>query len=93
VVGGTGQAAEGYEHVWREAFGIQHVVDLDPADPPRVESEATYLARLGLLTPAERRALATEAFVPEGVLAEPDEDGADQPDPEEDEREVNYGSH
>jgi hypothetical protein len=27
----------------------------DPSDPPRFESEAAYLARLNLLTPAERK--------------------------------------
>lgn len=37
---------------------------IDPADPPRFESEATYLDRHGLLTAAERRRLPADAFVP-----------------------------
>jgi hypothetical protein len=46
-------------------------VAIDPADPPRFESEAAYLERHGLLTPAEVRWLAEhpEALEPEVVVA------------------------
>lgn len=37
----------------------------DPADPPRFESEATYLERHGLLAPGERERLTEADFQPE----------------------------
>jgi hypothetical protein len=42
---------------------------IDPADPPRYESEAKYLLRLGLLLPGERERLCPRDFWPE--LVEP----------------------
>jgi hypothetical protein len=42
---------------------------IDPADPPRFESEAKYLRRLGLLLPGERERLCPRDFWPE--LVEP----------------------
>jgi hypothetical protein len=42
---------------------------IDPADPPRFESEAKYLLRLGLLLPGERERLCPRDFWPE--LVEP----------------------
>ena len=39
----------------------------DPDDPPIFESQAAYLERHGLLTPAEKGALTPEAFEPESV--------------------------
>jgi hypothetical protein len=39
----------------------------DPEDPPRFESEASYLDRHGLLSVAERKALPADAFEPEKV--------------------------
>jgi hypothetical protein len=35
---------------------------IDPADPPRFESEAKYLLRLGLLLPGERERLCPRDF-------------------------------
>jgi hypothetical protein len=42
---------------------------IDPDDPPRFESEAKYLLRLGLLLPGERERLCPRDFWPE--LVEP----------------------
>lgn len=39
-------------------------VAVDPADPPVFESQATYLQRHGLLTPAELRRVPSDAFTP-----------------------------
>jgi hypothetical protein len=38
---------------------------IDPSDPPRYESEATYLKRLDLLRPEEKRRLRKKDFEPE----------------------------
>jgi len=46
----------------------------DPADPPRYESEASYLDRLGLLTDAERKRLTETAFADEVFGQEDDGD-------------------
>lgn len=44
-------------------FGIElYWRDVDPNDPPGFESEAAYLARLGLLLPGERDRLGPDAF-------------------------------
>jgi hypothetical protein len=40
---------------------------IDPDDPPRYESEAKYLLRLGLLLPGERERLCPRDFWPELV--------------------------
>ena len=47
----------------------------DPDDPPRFESEASYLRRLDLLLPDELKRLTEADFEPEtiGAEAEPDE--------------------
>lgn len=42
----------------------------DPANPPRFESQASYLDRHGLLTTAERRRLPADAFAPELIVCE-----------------------
>ncbi len=53
-------------------------VAIDPGDPPRYESEASYLRRLGLLLPGESKRLRKADFDPEVVLPEDDdEDEAD----------------
>jgi hypothetical protein len=41
---------------------------IDPDDPPRYESQATFLDRHGLLSAAERMALPADAFEPEVIL-------------------------
>jgi len=41
---------------------------LDPTDPPLYESEASYIERLGLWLPGERRRVRKEAFEPESLL-------------------------
>jgi len=46
---------------------------IDPEDPPRYEVQAAYLARLGLLSPAERMALPTDALEDEVVLPATDD--------------------
>jgi hypothetical protein len=45
-------------------------VAVDAADPPRFESEAAYLERLGLLPPGEKGRLTPAAFEPKCVLVE-----------------------
>ncbi len=52
-------------------------VAIDPEDPPRYESQATYLRRLGLLLPGELKRLTPADFEPELVMPEDDEDEAD----------------
>jgi hypothetical protein len=42
-------------------------VAFDPARPPLFEAEAAYLARHGLLTPAERARLTVADFAPQAV--------------------------
>jgi hypothetical protein len=42
-------------------------VAIDENDSPRYESQAAYLERHGLLTPAERRRLTEKDFAPEVV--------------------------
>ncbi len=59
---------------------------IDPGDPPRYESQAAYLARLGLLAPGERRRLGAAAFEPEAILPPAAEDGSVPPDHNEEER-------
>ncbi|MDZ4344971.1 MAG: hypothetical protein U1E51_21315 [Candidatus Binatia bacterium] len=43
---------------------------IDPADPPRYESEATFLQRHNLLTPEEKRRLRKKGFEPEIIHGE-----------------------
>ncbi len=49
-VGGSGR-----ENATRWPSGYRGFCDVDPADPPLVESEAALLDRMGVLTAAERR--------------------------------------
>jgi len=49
-------------------------VAFDKNDPPRYESQASYLARHELLTDDERRRLPADAFEPEVIPAPPDDD-------------------
>jgi hypothetical protein len=49
-------------------------VPIDPRDPPTFESEAAYLDRHGLLTPAEKKHLASHPELLEPVIIEPDEE-------------------
>ena len=88
-LGGVGQPAhECSAHVEAYELGLPTVwvlqddslagVPIDPADPPRFESEAVYLERHGLLLPGELDRLSDADFLPETVEAEaaPDEDEA-----------------
>jgi hypothetical protein len=59
-----------WEFVWRAAHGVPAFLQSRPSGYlglPTVESQATYLDRLGLLAAEERSALADDALVPEGV--------------------------
>jgi hypothetical protein len=59
-----------WEFVWRETWGVPAFVQARPpgyVGLPRVESQATYLDRLGLLGAEERAALDMKAFAPEAV--------------------------
>jgi hypothetical protein len=47
---------------------------IDPNNPPRFESQAAYLERHGLLSPEERRRLPADAFEPELVTTDDDDD-------------------
>jgi hypothetical protein len=53
-------------------------VPIDPSDPPRFESQASYLRRHGLFMPGEEKRLPKDAFEPEII----------QPGPEEEEEEI-----
>jgi hypothetical protein len=80
---------EVYNGTWRDVRG--NLIDIgfkpgdftkvtiDEKDPPRFESEASYLQRLGLLTPAETKYLAIhpELLAPELVTFDEDEDEDD----------------
>jgi hypothetical protein len=58
-----------WEWVWRENFGVPAFLQVRPpsARDPRIETQATYLARLDLLTTEERAALRADAFNPEVI--------------------------
>jgi len=58
-LGGSGEpgASRDYDRV----FGY---FECDPADPPRVESEAAFLKRLGLLLPGEEKRISKWAWRP-----------------------------
>ena len=49
-------------------------VPIDPEDPPLYESQGTYLKRLGLLLPGERKRLSPDDFEPEFIASEADPD-------------------
>lgn len=84
--GGTGEPAyehlavvprlnHGIPEDWITAGEVEeHQLDaaaaVNPADPPRYESQASYLKRHGLLTPGEARRLKPADFEPEVVLPE-----------------------
>jgi hypothetical protein len=78
-VGGIGTPAHEVGNYQEFPFGVPACwVELDPADPPRYEGQATFLDRHGLLTAAERRALPPGAFKPEAIRDQaPDDDEAD----------------
>lgn len=52
---------------WAPIVELADAIPFDPNDPPRFESQATYLARLNLLLPGERKGLAAEDFEPEAA--------------------------
>lgn len=77
-------SGSGTETVVVHAFGEPSFYDVDPVDPPAIESEAAFLDRHGLFLPGERRRVEPDAFVPvEGIwyaehdLDVDDESGAD----------------
>lgn len=57
---------------------------IDPEDPPVYESEATYLARLGLLLPGERELIPWEGWQPVRIGDSGGELDADGGDPTDD---------
>jgi hypothetical protein len=52
---------------WAPIEALSSAIPFDPADPPLFESEATYLQRLNLLLPGERKLLGPEDFEPEAA--------------------------
>lgn len=76
-LGGTGdplrfaRLAFGVPDSWQTAAHagscMARGVPVDPRDPPVFESEATYLKRLALLTPAESKRLGRADFRPEAI--------------------------
>ncbi|GEM_PF-6028639 len=68
-VGGRGVPAwERFAYVPAFDYGVPaHWADSDPDDPPRFESQASYLRRHELLSPAESRRLTPADFEPEIV--------------------------
>ena len=82
-LGGTGQPAhevsahvEVYDHglpaVWVMPGDDFDGVPVDPADPPRFESEASYLKRLGLFLRGELERLTEDDFAPRIIEADPE---------------------
>ena len=81
-VGGTGDPA--FEHLayvpryrlgipvdWMDRWAAEYYekgIAFDPSEPPRFEAQATYLQRLGLLLPGERRRLTPADFEPERLV-------------------------
>lgn len=64
------RALTDFEWVWRQAFGVPAFLQCRPRGYiglPTVESQATYLDRLGLLAADERAGLAADAFEDEAV--------------------------
>jgi hypothetical protein len=64
---------------WFDAEGaavFEGAIPVDPNNPPTFESEASYLSRLELLTPAEVKYLAVrpELLEPEAVVFDDDDD-------------------
>ena len=62
-LGGTGRRS-----AMGPIYGLPWLLEIDPDDPPRFESQAAYLRRLGLLLPGERPPPA--AFEPEAASAD-----------------------
>lgn len=71
-LGGTGAPDwEDFSYVPQFEYGIPaRLVDVDPKNPPRFESQAEYLRRRGLLLPGEERRLRPADFRPEKVEVE-----------------------
>jgi hypothetical protein len=55
----------GHPEGWAALPGLANAIAFDHDDPPRFESQATYLQRLGLLLPGERKRLKPSDFEPE----------------------------
>lgn len=60
--------------VLRLPYGLLAPYPPDPSDPPRFESQAAYLRRIGLLLPGEARRLKPADYEPETIMLE-DADG------------------
>ena len=58
-------------------------VAIDPSDPPRFESEAAYLGRLGLFLPGELERLSEADFEPELIMPEEGDAGAEAEPPDQ----------
>ncbi len=71
-IGGSGQ------EYGSTSFGFSLYLDCSPADPPTVESDASYLKRHRILTAAEERRLGPKDFRPVAMVV--DEDGIGGPD-------------
>jgi hypothetical protein len=56
------------------AFGICAFVDIDPDDPPRVESQAASLKRHRLLTARERACLMAADYEPGAIDVDDEEE-------------------
>ena len=74
----TAEEVEGYSTKYTDGHGNFLAVPrkvpfagvaIDPADPPRYEAQASYLARLGLFLRGEEKRLPQDAFEPERVEA------------------------
>lgn len=80
-------AGSGRENANVYSFGVPWFCDVDPSDPPQIESEGAYLARHELFAPRERRRVKPAAFAPvEGTWEPWDElgyvdDTDDEPEP------------
>jgi hypothetical protein len=61
-VRGSGEESAAYY-----GAGYRGYFDADPADPPRVESDAAFLRRLKLLLPGEEKRIPRRAFQPEAL--------------------------
>ena len=61
---------------WREGDFAGKAID--KSNPPRFESQASYLRRLGLLAPGEERRVKPAAFEPE--IVSPEEENGEPDD-------------
>ena len=73
-VGGSGKLQHGPSStvLLVSRFGVPPLVDVDPDDPPLIESEASFLRRFGLFLPGEEKRVPADAYEPQLVGGDDD---------------------